>query len=701
MDAQNTPSRRRLERLRNVALLVVGLAGLRCGSGEPDRPDEFPKNDGAARPDAGGDARPDVPAEPRDAIVGPADVNVSEATPTTPDGGSSPADANADPAADRRHDAIDATQDQLVDARGGNDDAREDTTTSDALEDVDATTSDVGDATIAIDQRGADTAADAPMDLSHQDSSAPTDVNGGSDVCVPTTTTCPPTYECGSIVDECGKTISCGPACSGAQEQCVGGHCVCIPKDCSAMPGACGALDDGCSGTVQCSCAAGEACVEKACAGDHLTWVRRAGGAGATVAPMAAAAQGDSIVVAGHFSGVFDVGSYRLTSVGGDDVFIAKYDRQGNVLWARSAGGTGDDYGRAITASSSGIVVVGSFVGAATFGATILQSSGQDDAFVAKYDGAGNLVWIRSFGGTSADYADSAGLGPDDSILVAGNYRGTAAFDATHTLTSVGEADFLVAKYDAAGNVLWVLSEGGPAADYVRGLAVGSDGRFALTGLFTGTCTFGEGANIQTLTVDQSNDIFVGAYQPSGELAWVRQVRSTVSNSPSVVAMDAQGNVYAGGGVAGVVEFAAGIGFTTSTTNPDAFLAKYDATGSVGWARRGEGDAYDQTSDVAISPDGTILWTGYFLQTIAMGTSTVLANRGAFDVFIARQDPSGNLLWATRQGTTDIQVSTGIVAFADGAWAIVGYFSGHLGFGTGTPTPALGNYDMYVARFAP
>ena len=102
-------------------------------------------------------------------------------------------------------------------------------------------------------------------------------------------------------------------------------------------------------------------------------------------------------IVTGFFYGTASFGSTTLTSAGGWDCFIAKLNADGSYAWAKSAGGTGDDYGSGISSLSDGSsIVTGTFSGTATFGSTTLTSAGSEDedAFIAKLNADGSYCLL-------------------------------------------------------------------------------------------------------------------------------------------------------------------------------------------------------------------------------------------------------------------------------------------------------------------
>jgi hypothetical protein len=157
--------------------------------------------------------------------------------------------------------------------------------------------------------------------------------------------------------------------------------------------------------------------------------------------------------VTGNFQGTADFGTKTLTSTGLGDVFVAKLDTTGAVMWAQPAGGTSGDNGYGIAVDSSGTShVVGHFAGTATFGSTTLTSKGMSDVFVTKLDSTGTFMWAQSAGGMSMEFGYGIALDGSGNSYVTGMFQATATFGTT-TLTSKskGLGDVFVARVDKSG----------------------------------------------------------------------------------------------------------------------------------------------------------------------------------------------------------------------------------------------------------
>jgi PKD repeat protein len=234
-------------------------------------------------------------------------------------------------------------------------------------------------------------------------------------------------------------------------------------------------------------------------------WAKKAGGSSHDYGYSIAVDNSGHSYVTGSFRGTAGFGSTTLTSSGGNDIFVAKLDSNGNWLWAKKAGGSSDDYGRSIAIDNSGnSYVTGYFPGTAGFGSTTLTSSGGNDIFVAKLDSSGNWLWAKKAGGSSSDYGQDIAVDNFGNSYVTGYFSGTAGFGST-TLICSGNSDIFVAKLDNTGNWFWAVRAGGSewADGFGYGIALDNSGNSYVTGDFTGSVSFG------STTITGSQDIFV------------------------------------------------------------------------------------------------------------------------------------------------------------------------------------------------
>jgi len=475
-----------------------------------------------------------------------------------------------------------------------------------------------------------------------------------------------------------------------------------------------------------------DAFVAKYSPSGSLIWARSIGGASASVEARALAVDdAGNVYLTGQFNGTADfdpgAGVSELISTGStptsfptSDIFVAKLDSDGNFLYARALGGTGEDQGNSIVVGAAGNVsVTGFFSGTADFdpsaGTHNLTSAGGTDIFVAQLDATGALVHAVRMGGTSND--EGLGIAADSSgnVYTTGFFAGTADFDpdvGTSNLTSAGSTDIFVSQLDSGGNLIWARRIGGTSNDRGHGIALDGFGNVHTTGYFRNTADFDPGAGTFNLTSAGSNDVFVSKLSNAGDFIWARRLGgpSTAQDEGHSIAVDSSGHVYTTGYFRNTGDFDPGAGTfnLTSAGADEIFVSELDSAGNFVYAKRMGSAGNDAGYGIAVDAFGNVLTTGQFATTgdFDPGTGTFnLAGTGQ-DVFVSRLDATGNFSFAVGFGAPSNFTGAegyGFAVATDGAHVYVaGFFSGAADFDPGTdvvPLTSGGSHDVFVAKY--
>jgi hypothetical protein len=389
----------------------------------------------------------------------------------------------------------------------------------------------------------------------------------------------------------------------------------------------------------------------------------------------------------GYFIGAGTFGTAVLMGPGQEDIFVAKYDPTGSVLWAVQAGGTNDDIGEGVAVDAAGsCYVTGSFSGNASFGSTNLVGSTaptSSDIFVAKYDGSGNLLWVTQAGGDR----DNGGLGiavdTNGNSYVTGYYKGSATFGNV-TLPATGtsaNANIFLAKYDAGGNVLWATYAGGDQDDVGEALVIDSQGNICLTGYL------GAPGDIPSM--------YLAKRDGNGSTIWATGASRTGLSIGLGIAADAAGNLLVCGEFKGMVTFG---GSTLSSQGyEDAFLAKYNTDGQLLWIRQLGGiNSSAGAHSTATDCSGNCFVTGYFTDRLSTDVTNLISS-GLQDGFIAKYDAAGNLLWILQVGGGEWNAANGATWRSGKGLYVTGAFSLQATIG-GTVLNSYGSADVFLAR---
>lgn len=366
-----------------------------------------------------------------------------------------------------------------------------------------------------------------------------------------------------------------------------------------------------------------------------IQWAKSAGGTtigGDHGWGVATDAAGD-IYVTGYYSGTADFDGLSITSTGGDDVFLAKYNSAGVIQWVFTMGGPGPDRARAVSVDGSGnVYVAGRFQGTGTFGGTMLTSAGDDDIFISSFNGNGGFRWALAEGGTGTDRAWGVTTDGANSVFVTGLFSGTATFSGNQ-ITSTGGEDIFVAHYSSTGALQWVQGAGGLTDDLGWDVAADATGNVFVSGFYADSASFAG----NDVTSNGANDIFVARYNVLGNFIWVRSAGGTSNDQGVGVALDGASNVLVTGFFATSATFGS---VTINGVNDEAFFAKYDATGNLTWALSGGGSGDDLGIDITADASGLWTATGWYEASATFGGAT-LTSAGAEDVFVVKSGSNG------------------------------------------------------------
>jgi hypothetical protein len=360
----------------------------------------------------------------------------------------------------------------------------------------------------------------------------------------------------------------------------------------------------------------------------------------------------NNTIVSGWFINNIDLGNGAKTSTGGADIFIAKYSPQNTLLWARTMGEGRDDFAYAVAVDSQGnVIVTGSFdsLGPVDFGGTALSSIGGMDIFVAKYSSSGTLLWAKRFGGSVGDIGYGLAVDthinpstgrPYDDVVLAAQFSGAVDFGTGPISGPAFENMGLVRLRSTDGAGLWAKVRG-TSGETPAAVAVDAFGDVLVTGNATGPSDFGGG------TIG-SGGIFLAKY--AGVDGSYRWARSMGGYSGYALATDASGKVVLTGDCAGSANFGGG-SITSSGSQP--FLAGYDASGNYLWARVISASNGGSGRGVAIDSNGIIAVTGSASGTMDFGFGVTSGSTGDFVATYNTSGTSAPMLrWVRTPGAT-------------------------------------------------
>lgn len=393
------------------------------------------------------------------------------------------------------------------------------------------------------------------------------------------------------------------------------------------------------------------------------------------------------------------------------------YSDAQNLSWAKQISGHSTEYAYSIATDDQGNVYTTGKIGteATDFdpdsGVFNMSCQGGWAVFVSKLDAAGHFVWAKQMcGGGIGNYGIGYGITVDTfaNVYVIGRFEGTADFDpdtGVYNLTAAHAYDVFILKLDSAGKFIWARALGGSGYEYGYSIAVDKHQNVYSTGTFEQTADFDPGSGVYNLSVTAGSYVFVSKLDSLGDFVWAKLVGGYNSGTGTSIAIDDSGNVFTTGYFSGTVDFDPG----TDTLNLiassiDAFVIKLSGQGNLKWVRQFGGSSADKGVSIAVDNEGSVYATGTFMDTADFDPGVVEYNLVSFgdkDVFVSRLDSSGNFMWATQLGGSDVNLSYSLAIDSASNVYTIGYFEGTIDLDPGTGTSIFnspGIANIFISR---
>ena len=354
-------------------------------------------------------------------------------------------------------------------------------------------------------------------------------------------------------------------------------------------------------------------------------WVKHIGDSSIEAGSATCIDSSGNICFTGYYAGWDTFSKDEERTSGNSNIFIKKFDNLGKMLWTKHAYGVGTKSGSGICADKDGnIYITGYFEGSIVFGGSkSFSSRGKSDMFIAKYDSKGKLLWADRAGGDLFDGGNSVAVDKDGNILVCGFFEEKIKF-GNKTIESSGYRDVFLAKYNPKGEVLFVKQAGSPEADdFAYGVAADRSANIYITGMCSGSTVFDD----KQLRNTGNFDIFLAKYSADGKVLWARQAGGKLGDAAYGISIAGDESIYLTGYFKDVAKFdTISIG-TADKTDDDIFVARYNPKGKIIWVKQAGGSQRDYGFSISNDRVGNSYITGYFsgkcgFDDISLSTAT-------------------------------------------------------------------------------
>lgn len=440
------------------------------------------------------------------------------------------------------------------------------------------------------------------------------------------------------------------------------------------------------------------------------TWAITAGaGARDYVSDILVDASGNTYV-SGYYSDSIEFENTKLISQGKNDVYVAKYDPNGALIWAQSQGGLENDFSRKLAMDWDGdIILVGDFQDSTILaGDTILSLdtlwygpyAQTYDVFLMDLapDGTNNSVFTDGWFSSERVY-DLEVDGNADRVMAVTWHTWSWWQDGT---PGKGFHDAMIVALDSEAtnthpnvNLFFHnrMHAWGKQFDEAREVEVIGDSLYVMGGMFQDTCYFRD-STLYGVT-DFEDDIFITTHDDTAGFKWALWGGSSGKDRMTGMTQDDQGNLYISGTY--LNEFTLGGQSITSAGKLDAFVAKVDLNGNLIWLTSIGDASFDAIEDIAYRPSGDLIVTGYFQGEMAIGGSTLTASDSLDqNVFVASIGAStGSVNWSWSGGGTGIDFGHSLDINASNEIYVLGTYTGTAMFGQ-QQLVSKGSDDVFI-----
>ncbi len=347
-----------------------------------------------------------------------------------------------------------------------------------------------------------------------------------------------------------------------------------------------------------------------------------------------------NVYVSGNFSNNITFVPYSVNQItNSSNSFIAKFDPSGNCQFLKAIYSNGAVVMRSLQCNGTDVLITGAYADSTYFDA-IGVTSASSEIFLAKFDAQGNFLWVKTAGGPDEDSSVDLAIGANGNIYLAGFFKLTATF-GTNNVTSYGNHDIFVAGFDANGNNLWVTGAGSNQSDQAIAVDVDNAGNCYATGYYyptpSGMTTLPAHFGSFQLPDNGSGNMFVAKYDTTGNTLWAKYGGGSSHDEGIDINTDANGNSY----VTGVFVSNASFGGFPITSNggSDAFLVKYNTYGGGLFTLKIGGTGNEKGKSVLSYPNGDCIVAGNYTTSITINTTpstTLNSPASEWRVFMAK-----------------------------------------------------------------
>jgi hypothetical protein len=437
-----------------------------------------------------------------------------------------------------------------------------------------------------------------------------------------------------------------------------------------------------------------------------------------------------SDIISDEFGNIYSIGRFEgtvdfdpgtaielKTSAGLQDIYIQKLDGDGNFVWVKTFGGSGNDLGKNISLDEMGnIITLGTFEETCDFdpgiGIMNLSSNGKEDAFILKLNSLGEFLWAKSIGGLDSEDVHNLITDKSRNIYLTGVFYGTVDFDpgpAEKYKTATGSyIDFFVEKMDTDGNFIWVNQNGGDMHDGAMALELDKEGNLLVGGIFSVSMDADPGPDTHMIYAVESSQMFLQRVTSDGNFIDIFTL--PYKTECTGITIDSLENILLLGRFSSTCDFDPGQGTYNITSNGgnDVYVLKLTKDFDFVWAVSFGGNSSDIPNDIQVDDNGSVYVVGTFRGNDVDFDPDPVKNHnltcGSLDILFWKLTSEGKFCMAMNVGSVNnIDDGSALVVTPEKNVVIGGYYTETADF---DPSNGINNHsaagavDAFIFKWA-
>lgn len=423
-------------------------------------------------------------------------------------------------------------------------------------------------------------------------------------------------------------------------------------------------------------------------------WLNHIGGKGWDMTNGIAIDSKDNIYIAGTYTSDLTFQGQDIKSKGNHDIYIARFNNDGKLIWLWGNGSRKSDNINDITTDLNDNIIIGGMI-SDSIKFDKISACGKDKMmFTAMLDSRGKFSWVKtiSFTGNASLHLLENSI--NGSIYAAGVFSDKLTIDDMEINTN-GRNDVFIVKFDPGGKFEDIFSFGGEGHENIYALRTDNDGNLICSGNFISDFSI-DSMNIKYSGNYKNPDTYIIKFTNMGKAVWAKTITGSEYISIGALETDNQNNVLAAGNFSLNIEVNDKLFRSNGRT--DIFIIKYSPEGNMSWIRQFGSKYYDYVYNLNIDKLNGAYITGSFGDSIQFDTISIYPLAQSTDAFIAQISSKGNVMWAEKINGTGKDFCKGATLDKEGNLYITGSFRKTL-TQSGKEFKSLGGEDIFVAKY--